>query len=175
MFSGKTDELFRRIRRYRIAKKECLVIKYEADTRYDGTHASTHDLVKLEALSCLKLADIDPNLLFQTQVLGIDEGQFYPDIVEFCEKWANLGKTVIVSALDGTYDRRPFGMIANLIPLSESVVKLKAVCQKCFHEASFTKRLGQDKAIELIGGSEMYTARCRKCYHIEEESVSLSE
>ena len=77
---------------------------------------------------------------------------------------ANLGKTVIVAALDGSYQRTPFGDILNLIPLAENVIKLTAVCMICFQEASFTKRIGAEKELEIIGGAEKYMAVCRECY-----------
>ncbi|XP_031207806.1 thymidine kinase, cytosolic isoform X2 [Mastomys coucha] len=97
-------------------------------------------------------------------VIGIDEGQFFPDIVDFCEKMANEGKTVIVAALDGTFQRKAFGSILSLVPLAESVVKLTAVCMECFREAAYTKRLGLEKEVEVIGGADKYHSVCRLCY-----------
>lgn len=77
---------------------------------------------------------------------------------------ANLGKTVIVAALDGTFQRKAFGKILNLVPLAESVVKLHAVCMQCYKEAAYTKRIGAEKEVEVIGGADKYQAVCRKCY-----------
>ncbi|KAK2112168.1 hypothetical protein P7K49_011915 [Saguinus oedipus] len=88
----------------------------------------------------------------------------FPDIVEFCEAMANAGKTVIVAALDGTFQRKAFGTILNLVPLAESVVKLTAVCMECFREAAYTKRLGTEKEVEVIGGADKYHSVCRLCY-----------
>ncbi|KAL7989528.1 hypothetical protein Chor_012194 [Crotalus horridus] len=136
MFSGKSTELMRRVRRFQIAQYKCLLIKYAKDTRYCVNGVSTHDRVKLH----------------------------FPDIVEFCETMANAGKTVIVAALDGTFQRRAFGNILQLVPLAESVVKLNAVCMECFHEASYTKRLGTEKEVEVIGGADKYHSVCRGCY-----------
>lgn len=85
-------------------------------------------------------------------VVAIDEGQFYPDIVEFCEDLANLGVIVMVAALDGTFQRKPFGNIINLLPVAEKVTKLTAVCVYCSNEASFTQRVIESEEIELIGG-----------------------
>uniref|UniRef100_A0A8C3RPY5 Thymidine kinase n=1 Tax=Chelydra serpentina TaxID=8475 RepID=A0A8C3RPY5_CHESE len=90
--------------------------------------------------------------------------QFFPDIVEFCEAMANVGKTVIVAALDGTFQRKAFGSILNLVPLAESVVKLNAVCMECYREASYTKRLGAEREVEVIGGSDKYHMVCCVCY-----------
>lgn len=85
-------------------------------------------------------------------VVAIDEGQFYHDIVEFCEDLANLGIIVLVAALDGTFQRKPFGNIINLLPMAEKVTKLTAVCVYCAQEASFTQRIIESQEVELIGG-----------------------
>ncbi|XP_027706022.1 thymidine kinase, cytosolic isoform X2 [Vombatus ursinus] len=117
----------------------------------------------MEALPACLLRDVAQDALAVT-VIGIDEGQFFPDIVEFSENMANAGKTVIVAALDGTFQRKPFGNILNLVPLAESVVKLTAVCMECFREAAYTKRLGVEKEVEVIGGADKYHSVCRLCY-----------
>ncbi|KAK2181104.1 hypothetical protein NP493_410g00035 [Ridgeia piscesae] len=88
----------------------------------------------------------------------------FPDIIEFCETMANKGKTVIVAALDGTFQRQGFGDILKLVPLAENVVKLTAVCMECCGEASFTKRKGAETEVEVIGGAEKYLATCRACF-----------
>nr|XP_054312648.1 thymidine kinase, cytosolic isoform X2 [Pongo pygmaeus] len=162
MFSGKSTELMRRVRRFQIAQYKCLVIKYAKDTRYSSSFC-THDRNTMEALPACLLRDVAQEALGVT-VIGIDEGQFFPDIVEFCEAMANAGKTVIVAALDGTFQRKPFGAILNLVPLAESVVKLTAVCMECFREAAYTKRLGTEKEVEVIGGADKYHSVCRLCY-----------
>ncbi|RNA40085.1 Thymidine cytosolic [Brachionus plicatilis] len=165
MFSGKTTELIRRMRRYETANHKCMVIKYEKDNRYDDTDAiSTHDKHMYSAnvkTSCLLDQEFSA---LKYSVIGIDEGQFYKDVVEFCEKMANMGKIVIVAALDGTYQRKGFGSILELVPLAESIVKLTAVCMYCYNDAAFTKRKGNETQIELIGGKESYLAVCRTCY-----------
>ena len=99
-------------------------------------------------------------------VIGIDEGQFFPDIVSFCERMANQGKIVIVAALDGTFLREGFGNVLNLLPVAEQVTKLNAICHHCMRDAAFTKRIGTEKEIELIGGSDKYVAVCRACYSL---------
>ncbi|XP_028262168.1 thymidine kinase, cytosolic [Parambassis ranga] len=163
MFSGKSTELMRRVRRFQIAQYKCLVIKYAKDTRYSDTGMATHDKNTMEAVPANCLGDVR-SVALEVCVIGIDEGQFFPDTVEFCEEMANLGKTVIVAALDGTFQRKPFGNILNLIPLAESVVKLHAVCMQCYKEAAYTKRIGAEKEVEVIGGADKYQAVCRKCY-----------
>ncbi|TRY82633.1 hypothetical protein DNTS_032578 [Danionella cerebrum] len=163
MFSGKSTELMRRVRRFQVAQYSCLLIKYSKDTRYSLSGMATHDRNTMEAVPASRLSDVKLQAL-QACVIGIDEGQFFPDTVEFCEELANMGKTVIVAALDGTFQRKPFGNILNLVPLAESVVKLNAVCMQCYKEAAYTKRLGTEKEVEVIGGADKYHAACRCCY-----------
>ncbi|TKS69098.1 Thymidine kinase, cytosolic [Collichthys lucidus] len=139
MFSGKSTELMRRVRRFQIAQYNCLVIKYAKDTRYSEKGMATHDKNTMEAIPANCLTDVR-SLALQACVIGIDEGQFFPDTVEFCEEMANLGKT------------------------AESVVKLHAVCMQCYKEAAYTKRIGAEKEVEVIGGADKYQAVCRKCY-----------
>lgn len=163
MFSGKSTELMRRVRRFQVAQYNCLVVKYSKDTRYSDTGMATHDKNTMEAVAAIRLSDVRAAAL-AASVIGIDEGQFFPDTVEFCEEMANLGKTIVVAALDGTFQRKAFGNILNLVPLAESVVKLHAVCMQCYKEAAYTKRLGAEKEVEVIGGADKYQAVCRKCY-----------
>mmetsp|Transcript_28300 Transcript_28300/g.43856 ORF Transcript_28300/g.43856 Transcript_28300/m.43856 type:complete len:218 (-) Transcript_28300:116-769(-) len=161
MFSGKTTELLRRIRRYTIANYKCCVIKYSKDNRYSKDAAATHDKQTWQATSLSELSQFDST---GVDVIGIDEGQFFPDLPAFCEEKANQGKIVIVAALDGTFQMKPFGNVLDLIPIAESVVKLNAVCMLCHRTASFTRRLGTETKVELIGGSDMYVSTCRRCH-----------
>jgi len=94
---------------------------------------------------------------------------FFPDVVSFCEQMANLGKVVIVAALDGTFQRKPFGSILELVPLAEDVTKLTAVCVVCQGQASFSKRTSDEQEIEIIGGEDKYIAVCRACYHLSQK------
>nr|XP_033815949.1 thymidine kinase, cytosolic [Geotrypetes seraphini] len=163
MFSGKSTELMRRVRRFQVAQYKCLVVKYDKDVRYSVNRLATHDRNMMDAVSASRLKDVYQEAM-ASAVIGVDEGQFFSDIVEFCEEMANEGKTVIVAALDGTFQRKAFGGILNLVPLAESVVKLNAVCMECFREAAYTKRLGAEKEVEVIGGADKYHSVCRHCY-----------
>ncbi|XP_075436122.1 thymidine kinase, cytosolic [Ascaphus truei] len=163
MFSGKSTELIRRVRRFQIAQYKCLVIKYARDTRYSKEMVATHDRTTMDSVSACQLVDVLPEARVSS-VIGIDEGQFFSDIVEFCEEMANEGKTVIVAALDGTFQRKAFGDILSLVPLAESVVKLNAVCMECYREAAYTKRRGAETEVEVIGGADKYQSVCRPCY-----------
>ncbi|BDA50037.1 Thymidine kinase [Coccomyxa sp. Obi] len=164
MFAGKTTELLRRTRRFAQYKK-CLLVAYKGDDRYGSDAAViTHDKNEMKAKSVERLSQVE-NEAHVYSVIGIDEGQFFPDIVEYAERWANQGKIVIISALDGTFQRKPFNCILELIPLAEEVIKLRAVCNGCRREAAFTHRLGTEQEVEVVGGAENYVAVCRKCYH----------
>ena len=146
MFSGKSTELIRRLKRYQIANYNCLIVKYAKDVRYDENSIATHDKQTLKAVSADKLRELKVNF-DEYDVIGIDEGQFFPDLVEFCESMANTGKAVMVAALDGTFQRKGFTAILELIPLAEHIVKLNAVCMVCFGEGSYTKRISADKEV----------------------------
>lgn len=173
MFARKSTEMLLMVDRYRIAKKKVFLIKFARDTRYDSKdEIVTHDQLKKEAHPCDKLSDLAKNPeLQEAQVVGIDEGQFFPDIAEFCEEQANLGKIVIVAALDGNFRREPFGEIYKLIPLCEEVRKLNAVCMNCHDsDAHFSKKIyfeNQNTSTDIdIGGEEKYMAVCRGCYFV---------
>ena len=118
----------------------------------------------VQALACENLSEL-PNL-DEFDCIGIDEGQFFSDIVPWAERQANAGKVVIVAALDGDYMRRPFGQILDLVPLSEEVTKLSAVCMNCHQQASFSQRVVRATSGETvdIGGADKYRAVCRRCY-----------
>ena len=163
MFSGKTTELFRRLLRCAAARENCLLIKYDRDNRYSESHASTHDEQMLNATSLKVLKPICDNTSFD--VIGIDEGQFYPDIVEAVNTLVSQGKRVIISALDGDFMMRPFGDVLQLVPKADSVIKLNAVCALCHKDASFTRRISAETQVEVIGGADKYVATCRKCFN----------
>ena len=174
MFAGKSTELLRLVRRYKVARKNVLIIKYKGDTRYSKNKFSTHDKQQLSAVSAMKLSSVDCD---GYDVIGIDEGQFFPDIVEFSEELANAGKIVIIAALDGTFQRKPFGRILELVPKAEEITKLKSVCSVCFESAAFSKKIAGDKSqIKETGGADLYIAVCRRCYFEDgEEKKNSSE
>jgi len=163
MFSGKTSELLRRIRRHQLAARRVVVIKYIKDTRYNATRCTTHDFVSAEAI-CTARLDECRDAMKDFDVIGIDEGQFFPDLIGFAEDMANAGKTVIVAALDGTYQKKPFGCVLELVPIAESVTKLSAVCMVCKKDAAFSHRISAEKQVEVIGGADKYVALCRACH-----------
>ncbi|URH26636.1 thymidine kinase [Fowlpox virus] len=168
MFSGKTSELVRRIKRFMLSNFKCIIIKHCGDNRYnkdDINKVYTHDLLFMEATASSNLSVLVPTLLNDgVQVIGIDEAQFFLDIVEFSESMANLGKTVIVAALNGDFKRELFGNVYKLLSLAETVSSLTAICVKCYCDASFSKRVTENKEVMDIGGKDKYIAVCRKCF-----------
>lgn len=178
MFSGKSTELMRRLKRYQVAQYKVMIVKYAKDVRYDEEGIATHCGMKIPAtVSATKLEQITSNILKEDyDVIGIDEGQFFPDVVLWAEEMANEGKVVVVAALDGTFQRKPFGDILSLVPLAEEVTKLKAVCMNCFEEAAFSKRITSDDEgkVEVIGGADKYMAVCRACFHHSGVKIAAS-
>ncbi|MEO0236831.1 MAG: thymidine kinase [candidate division WOR-3 bacterium] len=168
MFSGKTSELLRQIRRLELSDKKCILIKYVNDKRYGKEReCCTHDLVSRNAIPTKQLSEVITRC-YEYDVIGIDEGQFFPDLVDFIMLMVEqLDKIVIVAGLDGTYQGKTFGRIAELLPLSDHFVKLTAVCRRCGQDAPFTIRRPdfntQSNSIEIIGADDIYEAVCRKC------------
>jgi thymidine kinase len=172
MYARKTSSMLQDVKRYQIAKKRCLVVKFIDDIRYDHLAKEdgivTHDEIEykgFDIVKCRCLSEISLDKIIQYDIIGVDEGQFYDDIL-IVDKWANMGKLVIVSALDGTFQKKPFGRIHELIPMSEKVTKCTAVCSDCGEDAVFTKRIVAVSGDPLrdIGGVEKYRAVCRACY-----------
>jgi len=178
MFSGKSTELMRRLKRYQVAQYKVMIVKYAKDVRYDEDGIATHCGMKIPAtVSTTRLGEITSKISDEDyDVIGIDEGQFFPDVVQWSEKMANLGKFVVVAALDGTFQRKPFGDILSLVPLSETVTKLNSVCMNCFGDAAFSKRITaeDDEKVEVIGGADKYMAVCRACFHHDGVKVAVS-
>ena len=169
MFAGKTSELMRKIKRHQLAQKNCLVINFHADNRYTNEQKVTsHDKISIDAIKVKTLSDISSKQINHIEVIGIDEGQFFSDLIEQSEKWANAGKIVIIAALDCTYQKKPFNRVTDLLAISEKVTKLSAVCMDCGKDASFTKRTTSEGEIELIGGLDKYKPVCRACFHSPE-------
>ncbi len=169
MFAGKSTELIRRSNRFKIANKKVFIIKYSDDIRHgsNNNNLSTHDenFIKCDYATKDKLMDDKTlnNKLRDVDVICIDEGQFYYDIDVFAEYYANKNKIVIISALSGDFQRKPFDKITKLIPLAEEVNFLTAVCL-CGKDAPFTKRTTKEIENIVIGGNDKYVAQCRECY-----------
>jgi len=171
MFSGKTEELLRRLRRAAIARQNIQLFKPAIDNRYGVTTVASHDGAKWEAAVINDAAEILTSIKPGTTVIAIDEVQFFDNaIIDVCDQLAMQGKRVIVAGLDLDFRGEPFGPMPTLMAKAESVTKLHAICMICGGEASRTQRLIDGKPayyeapIVLIGASETYEARCRGCH-----------
>lgn len=165
MFSGKTEELIRRLRLARIAKLRSQIFKPLLDDRFGRDHIISHINQKYECKPVKEASEIIPQVEDQTRVVGIDEAQFFtPEIVTVCEKLAARGIRVIAAGLDQDYLGKPFGVMPQLLAIADEVLKLKAVCILCGAPAPKSQRLTQDKEQIVVGAVEQYEARCRHCF-----------
>ena len=173
MFSGKTDELIRRIVRAQIAKQKVQVFKPAIDVRYAVEKVTSHAGSNFSAIPIEKAADIRSRLDGDTTVVAIDEAQFMDtDVIDVARELADKGIRVLVAGLDQDFRGEPFGPMPELMALAEHVEKLHAICMVCGDEASRTQRLVNgkparyDDPIVIVGASEMYEARCRKHHDV---------
>ena len=165
MFSGKTEELIRRVRTALIAKQKVQLFNSSIDTRYGIDSIISHNQNKVAALCVKNSAEILPLVEKNTHVVAIDEVNFFDKgIVEVCEELARRGKRVIVAGLDTDYRAEPFEVTAALLAKAEFVTKNLAVCTKCGNPASFTQRISKDTKRIVVGTTDAYQARCRRCY-----------
>ena len=164
MFSGKTTELLNRYDRFTIGGKKCLMVKYNNDDRYGSSHVVTHNDIKIEAISCSLLEEVDSDTSHY-DVICVDEVQFYKDAHTYCDKWANEGKIVVASGLNGTYQRKEFKIISQLIPLAEDIQYKTAICRETGNDAHYSYLLKDGKGKEeIIGGTDLYKAVDRETY-----------
>jgi thymidine kinase len=175
MFSGKSEELIRRVTRARIARIPVQTFKPVIDTRYADEQVVSHSELRVEAIPVADSEILLKAVEESTTVVGVDEAQFFDDgLTEVCEALASAGKQVIVAGLDLDYMRRPFEPIPTLCGRAEYVQKMLAVCHRCGGPALFTQRIVQSDDLVVLGAQGAYEARCRSCYHPEEpEQPSL--
>ncbi|MDF2477868.1 MAG: thymidine kinase [Sphingobacterium sp.] len=165
MFSGKTEELIRRLKRAQYARLNVEIFKPSVDKRYDEKLVVSHDSNSIPSTPVENSSAI---LLLSsaTQVVGIDEAQFFDDgLSEVCVKLANNGIRVIIAGLDMDYKGQPFGPIPSLMAIAEHVTKVHAVCMQCGAPANYSYRLIADTQTVLLGEKEAYEPRCRQCYY----------
>jgi len=181
MFAGKTEELIRLARRALYAKKQVQVFKPAIDARYDETMVVTHMGVQHEAVPVRSVAELKSKIQPKTQVICIEEAQFFDEgLVDLAVDLADSGREVICAGLDQDFRRKPFGPMAALMAAADEVVKLRAICMKCGAPASHTYRqiegkpAHKDDPVVLIGASEVYEARCRRCFELRGETKKRS-
>jgi thymidine kinase len=164
MFSGKSEELIRRLRRAQIARQEVAIFKPFIDTRFSSDHIVSHSEQKIPSIAVQDAFEILERS-GNAKVVGVDEGQFFGlELVEVCEKLASQGKRVIVAGLDQDYRGKPFEPMPQMLAIAESITKTLAICVKCGNPANRTQRISKEKDRVLVGATEMYEARCRNCY-----------
>ena len=164
MFSGKSTRLIGLIRKYTYKAKKTIMIKYIADKRYsEKSEVVTHDLLKYDSIECKNLQE-NLEKMKDYDIIGIDEGQFFPDLVEVCEELALMKKTIIIAALNGDFRMEPFPVIAKLIPKADKIKLLKAYCFNCHKDANYSLRIVQSNDTVLIGADEAYKPACRECH-----------
>jgi thymidine kinase len=165
MFSGKSEELIRRLRRAIIARQRVQVFKPALDDRYATAQVVSHSRWRLEAEKVSRASEILERLDPRTEVVGIDEGQFFDlDLVRVCNHLADLGKRVIVAGLDMDFRGKPFGPMPELLAVAEDVEKVHAICTRCSAPASYTQRLTPSQEQVVVGAADIYEARCRRCF-----------
>ncbi|MFA3781957.1 thymidine kinase [Melioribacteraceae bacterium 4301-Me] len=168
MFSGKTEELIRRLRRAKIARQKVMIFKPKIDTRYSSTEIVSHNEQSLPSILVENANEI-LELSKDAQVVGIDEAQFFSlELVDVCNKLADLGKRVIVAGLDQDYRGVPFEPMPQILAIAEYITKTLAICVVCGNPADKTQRKVVSKERVLVGAADSYEARCRKCHYISE-------
>lgn len=166
MFSGKTEELLRRLKRAQIARLNIEIFKPKTDTRYHETAVVSHDLNSIESIP-VETSTAILLLKADTQVIGIDEAQFFDDnLPEVCNKLAQKGIRVIVAGLDMDFQGKPFGPVPALMAIAELVTKVNAVCVRCGSPAIYSYRTVPNANKVLLGEKDSYEPRCRHCYHL---------
>jgi thymidine kinase len=165
MFSGKTEELIRRIKRVKIAGQNFKVFKPEVDNRYSDSKVVSHSKNELESIAVKSSYDILDLVEKEDEVIGIDEVQFFDEnIVDVCTALANSGKRVVVAGLDMDYAGKPFGPMAGLLCVAEYVTKVKAICMDCSSLSNFSYRLSNSEELVMLGETKEYIPLCRKCF-----------
>ena len=164
MFSGKTEELIRRLRRAEIAKQKVAVFKPKIDARFSPDHIVSHSEAKLKSYVVQTSKEVE-QLAQDAQVIGIDEGQFFDiGIIAVAERLANDGKRVIIAGLDQDYRGVPFEPMPQLLAIAEYITKTLAICVVCGNPADRTQRTTVSSERVLVGATDSYEARCRKCF-----------
>jgi thymidine kinase len=169
MFSGKSEELIRRLKRARIARQRVACFKPDIDLRYHRTAIASHSSQTHDASTVTTVEDLRATLfpqLGEVEVIGIDEVQFFSEaIIPLALELVHLGKRVVIAGLDTTFANEPFGPVPNLMALADEVTKLSAVCMICGAPAIHTQRLGQSQELVVVGAAGLYEARCRVHFH----------
>ena len=165
MFSGKTEELIRRLRRAQIARQRVQIFKPRIDERYSHDHLVSHSEMRLKSEAVSSADEILQKIDWRAEVIGVDEAQFFDSkLVQVCNQLADLGKRVVVAGLDKDYLGKPFEPMPQLMAIAEYIEKTLAICMKCGNPANYTQRLVESSDRVLVGATGTYEARCRRCF-----------
>lgn len=176
MFSGKSEELIRRLNRARIARQKVQVFKPRIDSRYSVEEIASHSGQKHISIPVKNTAEMMKKIERDAEVVGIDEAQFFDEaIVEAVNELAGRGKRVIVAGLDQDYTGTPFASMPHLLSIAEFITKIHAICVKCGATANFTQRTVESEALVVVGAADKYEARCRKCFVPHADAPTLHD
>jgi thymidine kinase len=165
MFSGKSEELIRRLRRAQIARQKVQIFKPALDTRYSDDHIVSHSEMRIPSCAVRTARELLDRVAPETEVVGIDEGQFFDaELPAICDALAEQGKRVIVAGLDKDYLGKPFEPMPQLLAIAEYITKTLAICMVCGNPANHTQRLVASEDRVLLGSQGTYEARCRRCF-----------
>lgn len=165
MFSGKSEELIRRLRRAKIARQKVQVFKPEVDSRYSDNHIVSHSEMRHESSRVRNAGELLTRVEPDTQVVGIDEGQFFDnDLVAVANELAGRGLRVIIAGLDQDYTGKPWEPMPQLLAIAEFITKTHAICLRCGQPANYSQRTFKSEERVAVGALGMYEARCRKCF-----------
>jgi thymidine kinase len=176
MFSGKSEELIRRLRRAKIARQRVQVFKPEIDKRYSQDQIVSHSEMRHESVNVRTAADVRANIQPDTEVVGIDEAQFFDnELIKVVNELAEQGMRVIVAGLDQDYTGKPWEPMPQLLAVAEYITKTHAICMKCGQPANYTQRTFESEERVAVGGEGMYEARCRQCFVPHADAPTIHE
>ncbi len=176
MFSGKSEELIRRLRRARIARQKVQVFKPVIDSRFSDNHIVSHSEMRHESSNIRTAAEIMANVDPDTEVVGIDEAQFFDEeLVNVANELARRGVRVIIAGLDQDYTGKPFEPMPQLLAIAEYITKTHAICMKCGQPANYSQRTFESEERVAVGASDKYEARCRACFVPHADAPTVHE
>lgn len=171
MFSGKTEELIRRVKRAKIAKQQVKIFKPKVDVRYHEKNVVSHDSSEVDSYPVQSAKEILGQIFPEDEIIAIDEAQFFDsDLPQVCREIANLGKRVIIAGLDMDFKGEPFGPMPQLMAIAEYVTKVKAICVDCGNLAHHSYRLAEGESVVLLGEKKEYIPLCRSCFNQRENA-----
>ena len=176
MFSGKSEELIRRLRRAKIARQKVQVFKPEMDSRFSNNHIVSHSEMRHESANSRSASEIMAKVDPDTEVVGIDEGQFFDnELVRVANELAGRGVRVIIAGLDQDYTGKPWEPMPQLLAIAEYITKTHAICMKCGQPANYSQRTFESEERVAVGASDKYEARCRRCFVPHADAPTMHE